>query len=222
MRRTLLLFWIMMFMSVSGCATYQNLKEKNTSHAEQVQKLEKEISELNQELAGLKKSKADLIEAKDGLEKKLKEELSSGDLLLTFEEKGLVITFLDRILFASGQAELKSTAQSTLEKVAETLREVVPEKRIYVEGHTDNVPIQRSGWKSNWELSAMRATGVVHFLEKQGIISSRLVASGYGEFNPVADNQNPEGRRKNRRVEIIVSPKSIRDLLPQKNLEPKA
>ncbi len=79
---------------------------------------------------------------------------------------------------------------------------------VYVEGHTDNQPIRMSAWRSNWELSTARAMEVVHyFIEAGNLNPRRLAATGYGEFHPVADNGAPEGMSKNRRVEIIVSPK---------------
>jgi len=202
----------------SGCAKYQVLEERNREQAETITGLHQDLKLLNEELETLRQSKDELTEAKIHLEKKLKGELSAGDLELTFKERGLVITFLDRVLFSSGKTELKTSAQETLTKVVSILKETVPGKRIYVEGHTDNVPIRLSGWKSNWELSATRATEVVHFLIEQGVKPSRLAAAGYGEFNPVADNKIAEGRGRNRRVEIIVSPKSIQELLPTQKL----
>jgi chemotaxis protein MotB len=77
-----------------------------------------------------------------------------------------------------------------------------------IEGHTDNIPIARSGWKSNWELSSARALAVLHYLEKEEKISpERLSAIGYGEFQPVASNDTKDGRQANRRVEIVIMPK---------------
>jgi len=76
-----------------------------------------------------------------------------------------------------------------------------------IEGHTDKVPIKRSGWKSNWELSTARALSVLHYLEKdEGISPERLSAIGYGEYRPVASNDSRDGRKQNRRVEIVILP----------------
>jgi chemotaxis protein MotB len=80
-----------------------------------------------------------------------------------------------------------------------------------IEGHTDNVPIKVSGWKSNWELSSARAMSVLHYLvDRKGIAGNRVAAIGYGEFRSVASNDSKEGRRQNRRVEIVILPKTIK------------
>ena len=77
-----------------------------------------------------------------------------------------------------------------------------------IEGHTDNQPIKRSGWKSNWELSTARALSVLHYLSEKSVAEPRLAATGYGEYKPVATNDAREGRQKNRRVEIVILPKT--------------
>jgi chemotaxis protein MotB len=76
-----------------------------------------------------------------------------------------------------------------------------------IEGHTDNDPIKKSGWKSNWELSTARALSVLHYLSEQSVNEPRLSAIGYGEYRPVASNDIKDGRQKNRRVEIVILPK---------------
>ncbi len=209
------LFILAAALSMTGCAHNKDLERKNQDQQAIIADLNKEIDKLNQELENLSKSNDDLARTKSELERKLRGELSAGDLQLAMQDRGLVITMLNKVLFTSGKAELLDTAQITLAKVAAILNERVPDKAVYVEGHTDNVPITRSGWRSNWELSTARSTEVLHFLEDQGVSSSRLVASGYSEFQPVADNATAEGRQKNRRVEIIVSPKSFKELLPK-------
>lgn len=106
------------------------------------------------------------------------------------------------LLFASGKAELSSKAIPVLEKVAEVVRNVP--NVINVEGYTDNVPISTGIYPSNWDLSSARATSVVKELEKNNIPSTRLSAVGYGEFHPIADNKDEEGRFKNRRVVLVL------------------
>ena len=115
---------------------------------------------------------------------------------------------LDRVLFDSGKAQLRRSAQPVLDKVAQVLQEV-PDQPIGVEGHTDNVPIKYSGWADNRALASARANAVVSYLvDKHGIAPSRLTAIGYGEARPIASNDTPEGRQQNRRVEIIILPKA--------------
>ncbi len=106
------------------------------------------------------------------------------------------------LLFASGKAELSSKAIPVLEKVAEVVRNVP--NVINVEGYTDNVPISTGIYPSNWDLSSARATSVVKELVKNNIPPARLSAVGYGEFHPVADNKDEEGRFKNRRVVLVL------------------
>ncbi len=84
-------------------------------------------------------------------------------------------------------------------------------KIIRVVGHTDNVPVAKGQFPSNWELSAMRATTVVRFLQETGVAPERMIASGRGEYNPVAPNDTPEGRQKNRRIEIMLIDQSLAD-----------
>jgi chemotaxis protein MotB len=125
---------------------------------------------------------------------------------LNMEARGLVITFLDEILFDSGKDKIKSDAFPALDKVASVIVDKASDLNVGVEGHTDNEPIKYSGWKSNWELSTARATSVLHYLIEKGVSASKLAAIGYGEQRPVASNDSAEGRRKNRRVEIVILP----------------
>jgi Flagellar motor protein len=106
------------------------------------------------------------------------------------------------LLFASGKAELSAKALPVLAKVAEVIRDVP--NVINVEGYTDNVPISTGFYPSNWDLSSARATSVVKELVKNNIPATRLSAVGYGEFHPIADNKDEEGRFKNRRVVLVL------------------
>ena len=87
------------------------------------------------------------------------------------------------------------------------LNTTVSDLNVGIEGHTDNRPIKKSGWKSNWELSTARALSVLHYLSEKSVAEPRLAAIGYGEYKPVASNDTKEGRQKNRRVEIVILPK---------------
>ena len=106
------------------------------------------------------------------------------------------------LLFASGKAELSSKAIPVLQKVAEAVKDVP--NVINVEGYTDNVPISTGFYPSNWDLSSARAASVVKELIKNNIPPTRLSAVGYGEFHPIADNKDEEGRFKNRRVVLVL------------------
>ncbi|NLO98622.1 MAG: OmpA family protein [Peptococcaceae bacterium] len=124
-------------------------------------------------------------------------------LVSTIEERGLVVSIQDTLLFDSGSAEITPKARSILQKISGVLS--ASPNFIKVEGHTDNLPINTVRFPSNWELSVLRATNVVHILvEEGGINPERLSATGYGEYRPRADNNTEEGRSANRRVDLVI------------------
>ena len=205
---------------LSGCAENNaDLKQTIRGQNEEIDDLNREILRLNDELAKSLPVKEGnpqegLEKIKPQVEDKLREELDAGDMAVSMQDRGLVVTVLDRVLFDSGKAELLDSSKGALGKMAEILQTEAAEQMIYIEGHTDNVPIRFSNWRSNWELSTARATEVVHyFVEVKGLMPQRFAAVGYGEFNPVAANATPEGRLLNRRVEIVISPKKYSSAL---------
>jgi len=162
-------------------------------------------------ISKLKNQLTDLERAKLELEDRLKNEIDDKEVKVDMMDKGLVITFVAEVLFDSGKDELKPESLAKLEKVSDVLNTTVRDFLVGVEGHTDNVPIKYSGWKSNWELSTARALSVLHFLvDTQGLEAQRLSATGYGEYHPVASNEAKEDRQKNRRVEIVILPKATK------------
>lgn len=145
------------------------------------------------------------------LEQRLKQEIADKQVRLAVAEKGLVITFVADLLFDSGKAQLRQNVYPSLDKVAAVLTENVPDNDIGIEGHTDDEPIKYSGWKSNWELSTARALSVLHYLvDEKGFSPYRISAIGYGEYRPVTPNTSAESRQLNRRVEIVILPKTIK------------
>ncbi|NMA55647.1 MAG: OmpA family protein [Firmicutes bacterium] len=126
-----------------------------------------------------------------------------GKIQAWLDERGLMIRFLDTILFDLGKADLKPEARVILDNVAEILLTV--SNRIRVEGHTDNLPINTYRFPSNWELSTTRATTVVrYFLEQYEFQPTQFSAAGYGEWHPVLPNDSAENRAQNRRVDIVI------------------
>ncbi len=117
---------------------------------------------------------------------------------------GAMIAIEGSVLFDSGKARLRSGASSTLGNVAKALSGQYADKDILVFGHTDDQPIQKSGWKDNYELSAERALSVVRWLSDHGVSPSHLVACGCGEHRPRVPNTSSSNRQKNRRVEIFA------------------
>ncbi len=122
--------------------------------------------------------------------------------------KGVVyISLADNMLFKSGSYEVNSRAMTTLGKIAKIIKDY-SDYDILVEGNTDTVPISRTNIRNNWDLSTLRASSIVQVLQNDfGVSPSRLTAAGRGEYNPIADNSTEVGRQRNRRTEIIITPK---------------
>jgi len=198
---------ILLITGLTGCTFI--FQKGRRSDIQKIEELSKQLDELNQ--------------TKKLLEERLGQEIKDKQVRLEMMEKGLVITFLADVLFDSGKSKIKPEAYATLDKVTRVLNENVPEYNVGIEGHTDNVPIKLSGWKSNWELSTARALSVLHYIvDQKGVAPSRVSAIGYGEYNPVASNDNIEGRQLNRRVEIVILPKvsKVKETRESKAAEP--
>jgi chemotaxis protein MotB len=183
---------LVLSLAFSGCTVI--LQKGRRTDIEKISKLKSDMDELQR--------------AKDELEKRLQDEINNKQVKVEMQDKGLVITFVSEVLFDSGKAKLRKESFDKLDKVVTVLNSTVSDLNVGIEGHTDNQPIRRSGWKSNWELSTARALSVLHYLGDKGVAEPRLAAIGYGEYKPVAPNDTREGRQKNRRVEIVILPKT--------------
>lgn len=122
--------------------------------------------------------------------------------------KGVVyISLSDNMLYKSGSYEISDQANETLSKIAKIITDY-KDFEVLIEGNTDNVPISKANIRNNWDLSALRASSVVQALQNNFAVDpKRLTAGGRGEYNPVASNDTPEGKIKNRRTQIIITPK---------------
>jgi chemotaxis protein MotB len=128
---------------------------------------------------------------------------AKNEVQLTINERGLVISLKEAGFFPSGTAKMQAEALPILDKIATSISRYANTLRI--EGHTDNVPVNSPAFPSNWELSAARANSIVHYLvEKHGFKGAKLSVTGYGEYRPIADNATEEGRKLNRRVDIVM------------------
>jgi len=203
MRKISLILLVISLLILNGCTII--FQKGRRSDIEKIEVLKSELTKLQ--------------EARDRLKGDLAKEIEDKKVKLTMVEKGLVITFVAEVLFDSGKAKLRSDSLPILDKVVKILKETVPGNRVGIEGHTDNEPIKHSAWESNWELSAQRALGVLHYLEEVGITSERLAAIGYGEHQAIASNDTDEGRQINRRVEIVILPKVIKKKIEVELLE---
>jgi chemotaxis protein MotB len=145
----------------------------------------------------------DVDELRRQLESALGDEIRQHEVKMRVTPEGLVVSLREVGFFNSGEAELLQNGNNTLGRIASILGGHGFEIR--VEGHTDNVPVHNSRFKSNWELSTARATTVVSWLiEKQGLDPSLISAAGYSQYRPVSDNTTTQDRAENRRIDLIV------------------
>ena len=200
-------------------AKLQNSLDKSLSNASQnnvsIEKLVDQINESNQYIRHLVevKSKSDSLNMvlTNNLTRSLsKEEMKEVDVQVL---KGVVyISLADNMLYQSGSYEVNSRAQETLSKIAKIIQDY-KDYDVLIEGNTDNVPVSTTSAKmknirNNWDLSALRASSVVQYLQEHfGVNPKRLTAGGRGEYNPVTSNDTETGKQRNRRTQIIITPK---------------
>ena len=150
-----------------------------------------------------------LDDTKKTIETSLKDQIAAQQIEVVEVDDKLKVIFVDKILFDSGSVEINPGGKELLMIMAGSLEET-KDQDIVVEGHTDNVPLSaalRKRFPSNWELSTARAAAVARFFQQEGgILPQRLSARGYSFYRPVAANKTAEGRRQNRRIEIILGP----------------
>ncbi len=220
--------------SLTGCAELKQLRIDNTDLKTRVEQLNKDnqtcrenlkntqarlqeregelitkTGELKKRESELKKKVQEQSDAFTKMQEAMKAELSSKQVALKELEGKLTLTMVESILFDSGKAVVKPEGVDALNKVADVLKNTT-DQEVIVAGYTDNVPIGgalKKTYPSNWELSAARAISVVKILTDRGVDPKLLSASGFSEYRPVADNDTPEGKAKNRRMEIILMPK---------------
>ena len=208
-------------------AKYAKLQEsldKSLTNASQnnisIEKLVDQINESNQYIRHLVevKSKSDSLNMvlTNNLTRSLsKEELKEVDVQVL---KGVVyISLADNMLYKSGSYEINSRAAETLSKIAKIIKDY-KDYDVLIEGNTDNVPIKKTNIRNNWDLSTLRASSVVQALQNDyGVDPKRLTAGGRGEYNPIAPNDTEVGKQRNRRTQIIITPKldEFMDLIGQ-------
>ena len=202
----------------------QRSLDKSLTNANQnnisIEKLVDQINESNQYIRHLTelKSKSDSLNMvlTNNLTRSLsKEELKEVDVQVL---KGVVyISLADNMLYKSGSYEINDRAAETLSKIAKIIMDY-KDYDVLVEGNTDNVPISRENIRNNWDLSCLRASSVVQALQtKYGVDPKRLTAGGRGEYNPLTSNATDAGKSRNRRTQIIITPKldQFMDLIDQ-------
>ncbi len=136
---------------------------------------------------------------------KFRDMIDTGKLNTSIRRGRMVVNLPAKVLFPSGSPELSEDGQKAISQVAKILRQM-KNRRFIIAGHTDNIRIGKADFSSNWDLSAARAVHVTEAMIKSGMNPSRLAASGFSEFDPIAGNRTEEQRQKNRRIEIILEP----------------
>ena len=136
---------------------------------------------------------------------RLQSMIDGGKLTVNIDAGRIVINLPNNVLFKTGSANLNPEGQEALTQIGGVLKQF-SDRRFQIEGHSDNVPIKSSRFPSNWELSTARALSVVHLLTEMGVNPENISAAGFGEFRPRADNGDEDGRKLNRRIEIVMLP----------------
>ena len=216
MRTTMLMSLLACALMLTGCANKQLGQELATARGD-LETLRAELDACTDALkkadaaaAGAKTAQAlaeERLETYRALAEKLRAAFGDQGLDIILRNGRLVVQLPNAILFDSGKRDLKPDGKETLRKLAGVLK-TVKNRRFLVAGHTDNVPVAQKakGFRSNWELSTLRATTAVEFLVSESMSARQLAAGGYGEFLPTASNDDEAGRARNRRLEIIVMP----------------
>jgi chemotaxis protein MotB len=194
------------------------LKKENSDLKQQVSSLKQQNEDIQWRASLLAEDKARLMAHNRGIQKQyeallqdLSKQVEKGQLQVKQYKNMLSVDLTEQIFFDSGKATLKKEGKDVLRTVGNVLKGY-DNKVIRVVGYTDNVPVAKSlqaTFPSNWELSVIRATNVVRFLQEVGVPPERMLAAGRAEYDPVASNDTPEGRQKNRRIEIMLIDKDL-------------
>jgi len=187
----------------------KDLEEQLRKEKETRENLSEEYSQLKLHKGSMENEVQTLKSTFDALVEGLNKQVENQEAVINEYEKKLTVTFVDRILFNSGEAVIKPAGKKLLIKVGNILK-TTQNNRIRVEGHTDNIPISDEyhyKYPTNWELSSARATAVIRFFQdKVGLDPKVLEAVGLSYYSPIDTNETTGGRAKNRRVEIIIQP----------------
>lgn len=190
--------------------TLDKSMDANAQGSVNIAKLVDEINASNQYIKQLVEAKSKSDSLNIALSNRLTRSLTTDEMKEVDVKvlKGVVyISLADNMLFKSGSYEVNSRAMETLSKIAKILKDY-KDFDVLVEGNTDNVPISKTNIRNNWDLSALRASSIVQVLQNNfGIDPKRMSAAGRGEFNPISDNDSELGKQRNRRTEIIITPK---------------
>ena len=181
----------------------EKTRKENDSLSANLEDREKKLRELEQILANKDKAVRDL---KDRISNALLN-FKENDLTVKVKNGKVYVSLAEQLLFGSGSIEVDGKGVTALQQLAKAIKDQ-KDINIMVEGHTDNVPISKKSqyMQDNWDLSVMRATSITKILTKAGVSPKQVTASGRGEYVPLASNDSPQNKQKNRRTEIIITP----------------
>ena len=181
----------------------ESTRRVNDSLSNSLSEREKKVDELEQVLANKDKAVQDLKNMISNALLSFKE----NDITVQVKNGKVYVSLAEQLLFGSGSIEVDGKGVSALQQLAKAIKDQ-KDINILVEGHTDNVPISRKTqyMNDNWDLSVMRATSITRILTRAGVSPQQITASGRGEFVPLAANDSPQNKQRNRRTEIIITP----------------
>jgi len=189
-------------------AEMDNMRKSLGNTQEELSASQEKLSASQAEIATLRKIEAETKRRNEiyaEFVNRLQSMIDGGQLTVSIDAGRIVINLPNNVLFNSGSARLNSDGQKALTQIGDVLKQF-SDRRFQIEGHSDNVPIKSARFPSNWELSTARALSVVHLLTEMGVAPENVSAAGFGEFRPRADNETEEGKKLNRRIEIVMLP----------------
>lgn len=214
------IFLMMSLLLISGCAStgekslITNLKAQLAMTSLKIESLKKENDDLKNEKSLFQKKEnpeaKKFLKALSILKKDLAKDIANNNAWLETMDRGLDIIVLSEVLFISGTDSLSEEGKILLDVIGSILKEDFFSNYVFIEGHADNQSLAVFEWKSDWDFSFARALSVLkYFAEKNYVDSLRLSAAGFGRYRPRDTNATKEGRRTNRRIEIVISPRDL-------------
>ncbi|MDQ0175636.1 flagellar motor protein MotB [Bacillus chungangensis] len=195
------------FVGGTGVSEYNDLLPPDNSQAS-VGKNENDGEKEEKEVQFAKHEQEELEHIQMKINAYMIQKNLEGKFDISLTQEGLLLTIRDNVLFESGVADVRKEDLTTAKEISELLVMDIP-REIIISGHTDNVPIKNARFQSNWELSVMRAVNFMKIiLENDALDPGLFSAKGFGEFQPIATNDNAEGKAKNRRVEVLILPQT--------------
>ena len=189
----------------------ENLTVLTQSSSDNIKNVISQLSEKDKYINGVREAMTQKDSINLAIKYHLTQNLTDGiqdkDIEVNVEKTVVFISISDKLLFKSGSYNVTDNAYTILEKIAKVINDQ-PEMEVMIEGHTDSTPIKRNIIQDNWDLSALRATSITRILQyKFGVQPNRLIAAGRSQYVPLAENDTPQNKAKNRRTKIIIMPK---------------